>query len=94
MIALAAAGNGCCIVPEYARQFTNLGVVCRPLAAAQIERTLAIIKRKSRDGLAEAFFQFAVAQVSRLVPRLQVARMQAAASLYQADSMPSMAGGG
>lgn len=58
MIALAAAGNGCCIVPEYVRQFTSVGVVCRPLAAAQIERTLAIVRRKDRQGLTGIFYDF------------------------------------
>ena len=66
MIALAAAGNGFCIVPEYVRQFTSVGVVCRPLASALIERTLAIVKRKDRQGLAAVFYDFAAEQVTRM----------------------------
>lgn len=58
MIALAAAGNGCCIVPQYVTKFESVGVVCKPLASKPIERTLAIIKRKDRDGLAAAFYDF------------------------------------
>jgi DNA-binding transcriptional LysR family regulator len=68
MIALAAAGNGCCIVPQYVRQFTTAGVVCKPLVTTQIERTLAIAKRKDRQGLAAIFCDFVVEHASRSSP--------------------------
>jgi LysR family hca operon transcriptional activator len=64
MIALAAAGNGFCIVPEYVRQFTSVGIVCKPLAEAQIERALAIAKRKDRQGLAAIFYDFVAQHTS------------------------------
>jgi DNA-binding transcriptional LysR family regulator len=66
MIALTAAGNGCCIVPEYARQFRPDGVVCKPLESGSIERTLAVIKRKDRDGITRAFHQFAADHVGMM----------------------------
>lgn len=66
MIALTAAGNGCCIVPQYAGQFRPDGVVCKPLESASIERTLAVIKRKDRDGIAAAFHQFAADHVATM----------------------------
>jgi DNA-binding transcriptional LysR family regulator len=81
MLALTAAGNGCCIVPEYVRQFRLDGVVCKPLQSANIERTLALAKRKDRDGIANAFFQFAADYVASM-------------QQPQHDSMPAIAGGG
>lgn len=102
MLALTRAGNGCCIVPEYAHQFAPRGVVCRPLAASPIVRTLAVVKRKERQGLAATFFQFVIEQVARMrmqaPPLTGIGSGEGFASLAldqgQGDSIPSMAGGG
>jgi DNA-binding transcriptional LysR family regulator len=67
MIALVAAGSGCCIVPAYARQFTSVGIVCKPLAGAQIEHTLAIARRQDRRGLAAVFCDFVAEQAGAAV---------------------------
>lgn len=60
MINFVAAGNGCCIVPEYVRGFRPGEVVCKPLGPSDIVRTLAIAKTKGREGLVESFYGFAV----------------------------------
>jgi LysR family transcriptional regulator, hca operon transcriptional activator len=60
MINFVAAGNGCCIVPDYASNFRQHGIVCKPLGPPSIVRTLAIAKKKGRGGLAESFYRFAV----------------------------------
>jgi DNA-binding transcriptional LysR family regulator len=60
MIALVAAGNGSCIVPEYARSLCGEGVVCKPIDPPGIHRTLAVARKKGRSGLAESFYQFVV----------------------------------
>jgi DNA-binding transcriptional LysR family regulator len=59
MINFVALGNGCCLVPGYARSFCRDGVVCKPLGPPSIVRTLAVVKKQGRGGLAEAFYRFA-----------------------------------
>lgn len=60
MIAVVAAGAGSCIVPEYVRNFCGEGVVCKPLAPPNILRTLAVAKKRGREGLADSFYHFVV----------------------------------
>jgi DNA-binding transcriptional LysR family regulator len=59
MINFVAMGVGCTLLPDYARSIRQEGVVFRPLRSPQIVKTLALIKKRGRKGLAEAFFQFA-----------------------------------
>ena len=59
MINFVAMGVGCSLLPSYVRSIRQEGVVFRPLRSPQIVKTLALIKKKGRKGLAEAFFQFA-----------------------------------
>jgi DNA-binding transcriptional LysR family regulator len=59
MINFVAMGVGCSLLPGYVRSIRQQGVVFRPLRSPQIVKTLALIKKKGRKGLAEAFFQFA-----------------------------------
>ena len=54
-----AMGVGCSLLPNYVRSIRQEGVVFRPLRSPQIVKTLALIKKKGRKGLADAFFQFA-----------------------------------
>ncbi|HET9445872.1 MAG TPA: LysR family substrate-binding domain-containing protein, partial [Steroidobacteraceae bacterium] len=59
MINFVAMGVGCSLLPSYVRSIRQQGVVFRPLRSPQIVKTLALIKKKGRKGLADAFFQFA-----------------------------------
>jgi DNA-binding transcriptional LysR family regulator len=60
MINFVEQVSGCCIVPDYARIFCPAGLVCKPLGPPSILRTLAIVKKKNRGALTEAFYRFAV----------------------------------
>ena len=70
MINFVAMGNGCAIVPEYVRNIQRDGIVYKPLGPPSILRSLAIIKRKGRSGLAEPL----AAARSASVFRARVAR--------------------
>jgi DNA-binding transcriptional LysR family regulator len=59
MINFVAMGVGCSLLPSYVSSIRQEGVVFRPLRSPQIVKTLALIKKKGRKGLADAFFQFA-----------------------------------
>jgi DNA-binding transcriptional LysR family regulator len=60
MIHFVAAGNGCCIAPEYVCGIRLEGVVCKPLEPPGIMRTLAVAKRKDSSALADSFYRFAI----------------------------------
>jgi LysR family transcriptional regulator, hca operon transcriptional activator len=66
MIALVATGAGSCIAPEYVRNFCRDSVVCKPLAPPNILRTLAVAKKRGRDGLADLFYRFVVDNLTAL----------------------------
>lgn len=59
IINFVAMGSGCSILPAYVQSIPRAGVVYRPLKPHAITKTLAILKRKDRDGAAEFFFSFA-----------------------------------
>ena len=84
MIRLVAAGCGCCIVPEYARELLCAGVVCKVLDPPNMMRVLAVATQKGREGLAQAFCEFAVLHVNELnvtpLPRREVQRPALAAA--------------
>ncbi|HWM66085.1 MAG TPA: LysR substrate-binding domain-containing protein [Steroidobacteraceae bacterium] len=65
MIALVAAENGCCIVPEYVSSLPRDGIVYKPLEPPSIVRTLSIAKSKGRAGLVGVFYRFAVDTLTR-----------------------------
>ncbi len=54
-----AMGFGCSIVPEYARALRQDGIVYRRLRPA-MTRTLGIVKKSGRGGIANLFFRFAL----------------------------------
>jgi LysR family hca operon transcriptional activator len=58
MMNFVAMGMGCSLLPAYARNIQQDGVVLRPLMPADFTRTLAIIKKKDHGALAEAFVRF------------------------------------
>lgn len=58
MINFVAMGVGCSLLPAYARNIRQPGVVYRPLKPPPFVNTLALIKLKGRAGLAEAFTKF------------------------------------
>jgi DNA-binding transcriptional LysR family regulator len=60
MIHFVAAGNGCCIAPEYVCGIRREGVVCKPLEPNSIVRTLAVAKRKDSTALADSLYRFAI----------------------------------
>jgi DNA-binding transcriptional LysR family regulator len=59
MINFVAMGCGCSVLPDYTRAIRQDGVVHLPLNPPNLVKTLAVIKRKGRGGVAETFFQFA-----------------------------------
>lgn len=60
MLNFVAMGIGCSLLPDYARSIRHDGVVYRPLRPPDLSKTLAIVKKKGRGDLAEAFVRFAV----------------------------------
>lgn len=62
-----AMGFGCSIVPEYARALRQDGIVYRPLRPS-MTRTLGIVKKKGRGGIAELFFRFTLELGRKDVP--------------------------
>jgi DNA-binding transcriptional LysR family regulator len=59
MINFVAMGIGCSILPNYVRSIGQEGVVYKPLADPNLDKTLAILKKRGRTDLAELFFNFA-----------------------------------
>ena len=64
MINFVAMGCGCSLLPEYACAIRHDGVAYRPLRSPKLAKTLAIIKKKGRRGLAETFFRFTVEKLA------------------------------
>jgi DNA-binding transcriptional LysR family regulator len=60
-------GSGCSILPDYARAILG-GVVYKPLRPPNVVRNLAMIKRKGRGDLAEAFYRFTIDNLPRWDP--------------------------
>lgn len=58
MINFVAMGAGCAILPDYARAIRERGVTFRPLGPQPIVRTLAMIRKPDRSGLAGRFCAF------------------------------------
>lgn len=59
MINFVAMGIGCSLLPAYARSIRHDGVVYQPLAEPNpLSYTLAVLKKKGRNDLAETFVQF------------------------------------
>jgi DNA-binding transcriptional LysR family regulator len=63
MINFVAMGCGCSLLPEYTRAIRHDGVVHRPLRSPKLVKTLAIIKKKGRQDLAQTFFEFTLEQL-------------------------------
>jgi DNA-binding transcriptional LysR family regulator len=57
MINFVAMGAGCSLLPDYVRNICQPGVTFRPLRAPGIVKSLAIIKKKGRKGLADFFYR-------------------------------------
>jgi LysR family hca operon transcriptional activator len=64
MINFVAMGLGCSILPEYASSIRHDGVVYRRLLPASFTKTLVIVKKKGRSGLAETFVRFTMEHLS------------------------------
>ncbi len=60
MINFVAMGLGCSLLPAYAQQIHQAGVLFKPLKPPNFVRTLAVIKRKNAGRLANQLFDFAV----------------------------------
>ncbi|HEY6927611.1 MAG TPA: LysR substrate-binding domain-containing protein [Steroidobacteraceae bacterium] len=59
MINFVAMGCGCSLLPRYTEAIRQHGVVHRALKPPAMVKTLAMVKRKDRQDLAETFFRFA-----------------------------------
>lgn len=51
---------GCSVIPDFLRLLSRPGVVFKSLTPPTLVKTLAVAKRKSRAGLAEAFYRFTI----------------------------------
>jgi LysR family transcriptional regulator, hca operon transcriptional activator len=58
MINFVAMGIGCSLLPDYARNIRQNGVVYKPLRSPNLVKTLAMIRKKGRSELAESFSRF------------------------------------
>jgi DNA-binding transcriptional LysR family regulator len=63
LINFVAMGCGCSLLPEYTRAIRHDGVAHRPLHSPRLAKTLAIIKKKGRQDLAETFYRFTLEQL-------------------------------
>jgi LysR family transcriptional regulator, hca operon transcriptional activator len=69
MINFVALGSGCTLLPGYARRIPHEGVTFRPLKPPNISLWLAMIKRKSRGGIADEICSFTVETISNPLGR-------------------------
>jgi DNA-binding transcriptional LysR family regulator len=60
IISFVAMGLGCSVLPAYMRSIRYDGIVYRPLRPPNLVKTLAIIKKKGKAGLSDAFYRLAV----------------------------------
>jgi DNA-binding transcriptional LysR family regulator len=60
MINFVSMGIGCSLLPGYAARIHVDGIVYKPLRPSTMVKTLAIIKKKGKGGLAESFYRFTV----------------------------------
>lgn len=58
MINFVAMGIGCSLMPDYARAIPRAGIVYKTVRGPNLVKTLAIAKKKGRQGLARIFFDF------------------------------------
>ncbi|MDB5582294.1 MAG: transcriptional regulator, LysR family [Bradyrhizobium sp.] len=63
-INFVAMGSGYSILADYARSVPRKGVVFRPLAPAPAAKTLGVIKKRGRGGLAESLYRFAAENIA------------------------------
>jgi DNA-binding transcriptional LysR family regulator len=65
MLNFAAMGLGCCLLPDYASDVRQVGVVYKALKPPGLSKTLAIVKRQDAGDLAQCFFDFTVETMRR-----------------------------
>lgn len=68
MINFTAMGSGCSLLPDYARGLHRDGIIYKPLRTPNLVKKLAVIKKKGRGDLAEAFVRFTVDHLPALSP--------------------------
>ncbi len=64
MINFVAMGSGCSLLPAYAQNIRQEGVVFRELQNPGMTKTLAIIRMRGKAGLAEQFYRFTAEQLT------------------------------
>src|ERR1700722_13694447 len=57
---------GCSVLPDYIRLLSRPGIVFKSLKPPNLTKTLVVIKKKKRTGLAESFFRFTVEHLDHL----------------------------
>jgi LysR family transcriptional regulator, hca operon transcriptional activator len=57
-INFVSLGTGCSFLGDYARLVTWKGVVYKPLDPPTLVKTVAVIKKKGKGGLADSFYRF------------------------------------
>lgn len=59
-----AMGTGCGLVVDYARHVRRDGIEYKPIMPSTVVKTLAIIKKRGRGGLADSFYRFTAENLS------------------------------
>jgi DNA-binding transcriptional LysR family regulator len=70
IINFVAMGRGCSLLPDYTLLNRMDGIVHKPMKPPNIVKTMAIIKKKERGGLAENFYQMTVAKFANGTARV------------------------
>lgn len=58
MLNFVTMGVGCSVFPDYIRMLPRQGLVYRPLRAPNLVKTLGVIRKRDKRGLAESFYRF------------------------------------
>jgi len=69
IINFVAMGRGCSLLPDYTLLGRMDGIVTKPIGPPNIVKTMSIIKKKERGGLADNFYQMTVAKFAMRTPR-------------------------
>jgi DNA-binding transcriptional LysR family regulator len=68
MVNFVAMGEGCSILPDYVRSIRRNGVVYKTLRGRNVTKTLAVIKKSTRNDLAATLFEFVVEHMQERAP--------------------------
>lgn len=58
VLTFVAMGVGCSVLPEYIRELPRAGIVLKELQGPRLVKTVGMVKKADKGGLAEIFYQF------------------------------------